>query len=159
MWRLAVPLSPLFQSNGKSGYTQNCEKRLLASSCPPVCPSVRLSVRMAPLGPNWTDFHEIWYRSIFRKSIEKSQVSWKSDKNNGYFTWRPIYIWSYLAHFFLEWQIFRANGGRENRNSHLCSITFCSRKSCFLWDNVVKDCRAGQATDDKTAHAYCMLDY
>ena len=30
--------------------------------------------------------------SVFRKYVEKIQVSLKSDKNNEYFTWRPIYI-------------------------------------------------------------------
>ena len=45
--------------------------------------SVRLSVRMEQLGSHWTGFHEIWYCSIFRKSVEKIQVSLNSDKNNG----------------------------------------------------------------------------
>jgi len=31
------------------------------------------------------------------------------------------------------------------------------RKSYRLWDNVEKNCRAGQATDNSTAHAHCML--
>jgi len=31
--------------------------------------------------------------NIFRKSVEKIHVSVKSDDNNGYFTWRPLYIW------------------------------------------------------------------
>jgi hypothetical protein len=53
--------------------------------------SVRLSIRMKQLGSHWTDFHEIWYLSIFQKCIEKIQVLLKSDKNNGYFTQRPIY--------------------------------------------------------------------
>ena len=44
------------------------------------------SVRMEQLDSNWTDFHEIWYLSIFRESVEKIQVSLKSDKNIGYFT-------------------------------------------------------------------------
>jgi len=35
---------------------------------------------------------------------------------------------------------------------------FFSRKSCRLWDNVKKYCRAGQAIDDNMAHAHCMLD-
>ena len=48
---------------------QNCEKRLLGSSCP----SVRLFVRIE-LGSHWTDFHEIYYLRIFRKSVEKIQV-------------------------------------------------------------------------------------
>ena len=71
--------------------SQNCEMRLLASSCLSVCLSVCPSVRME-LGSHWTDFHETWYVSIFRKYVEKIQVSLKSGKNNGYFTWRPTYI-------------------------------------------------------------------
>ena len=39
--------------------------------------SVLQSVRMEQLGLHWKDFHEIWYLSIFRKSIEKIQVSLK----------------------------------------------------------------------------------
>jgi len=38
----------------------------------------------------------------------------------------------------------------------LCSVTLF-RKVCRLWDNVGKCGRAGQATDDKMAHAHCML--
>jgi len=34
---------------------QNCEKRLLASSCLSVCPSIRMEQR----GFHWTDVHEI----------------------------------------------------------------------------------------------------
>jgi hypothetical protein len=34
-------------------------------------------------GSDWADFHEIRYLSIFQKSVEKIQVSLKSDKNNG----------------------------------------------------------------------------
>jgi len=30
--------------------------------------------------------------SIFRKSVETFQDSLNSDNNNGFFTWRPIYI-------------------------------------------------------------------
>ena len=36
--------------------------------------SVRLSVRMVKLGSHWTDFHEILYLRICRKSVEKFQV-------------------------------------------------------------------------------------
>jgi len=38
---------------------------------------------------------------LVEKSVEKIQVLLKSDKNNGYFTWRPIHLWSCLAQFFL----------------------------------------------------------
>jgi hypothetical protein len=58
-----------------------------------VCLSVCSSVRMEQLGSHCTDFDEIGYFSIFRKSGQKIQVSLKSDKNNGYFTWRPVNFW------------------------------------------------------------------
>ena len=48
--------------------------------------SVRLSIHMEHLGSHSTDFHDIWYASIFQNSVEKIQISLKSDKNNGYFT-------------------------------------------------------------------------
>ena len=40
----------------------------------------------------------------------------------------------------------------------MCSVTFFFRKSCRLWDNVEKYCRAGQTTDNKIAHAPFMPD-
>jgi hypothetical protein len=50
-----------------------------------VRPSVRPPARMEQLGCHWADFHEILYLIIFRKYVEKIQVSLKSDKNKGYF--------------------------------------------------------------------------
>ena len=44
-----------------------------------------------------TDFHEIWYLNIFRNSVEKIQVSLKSDNNDGYFTWRAIHIFDHIS--------------------------------------------------------------
>jgi hypothetical protein len=41
---------------------------------------------MEKLGSYWTEFHEIGYLSIFKKSVKKIEVSLKSDKGNGYFT-------------------------------------------------------------------------
>jgi hypothetical protein len=36
-----------------------------------LCLSVRPSVHIEELGSHWTDFYEIWYLSIFWKSVEK----------------------------------------------------------------------------------------
>jgi hypothetical protein len=36
-------------------------------------------------------FCEIWYMNISWTSVKKTQVSLKSDENNGYFVWRPVY--------------------------------------------------------------------
>ena len=73
----------MFRSWARS---QNCEKRLLASS-----------VRMEQLGSHWKDFDEIWYFRLFRKPVEKIQVSLKSDKNNGYFIWRRFHIYDNIS--------------------------------------------------------------
>jgi len=59
---------------------------------------VRPSVRMEQLGSNCMDFHEILYLNIFRKPLEKNQFTLKPDKNNGYFTWRPMHILNFFIH-------------------------------------------------------------
>ena len=51
---------------------------------------------MEQLGFHWMDFDEI-YLSIFRKFVKKMRVSLKSEKCNGYFTWRPVYIFFYIS--------------------------------------------------------------
>ena len=40
--------------------------------------------KIAKCDSDWTDFREIRHLSVFRKSVEKIQVSLKPDKNNGY---------------------------------------------------------------------------
>ena len=57
----------------------------------------RLSVHMEQLGFYWTDVREIWYLRIFRKSVKNIQVSLKLGKNNGHFTWTPIYIIGHIS--------------------------------------------------------------
>ena len=61
--------------------SQDCDKRLLASSCL----SVRVSAwyNSAPAGQIFMKFG---IRIFFEKTVEKIQVSLKSDKNNRYFT-------------------------------------------------------------------------
>ena len=87
-----------------------------------------------------SDFTKIWreYRVLYMKT--------------------NIHFWSYLAQFFLEWEMFQTKVVQKIRTHISDWITFFFRKSCCLWDNVEKYCRAGQATDDSIAHAHCMLD-
>jgi hypothetical protein len=59
--------------------------------------SARPPVRMEQFCSHWTNFRQIWYLYIFRKSVEKTQVSLKSDNNNRYFTWRPVYIFYQIS--------------------------------------------------------------
>ena len=117
------------------------EKRLATSSCP--------SVRMEQLGSHWTNFRGNWHLSIFRKSFEKINVSLKSNKNNGYFTYGPMHIFYKISISFSKKKNISLKICRENQN------TFCFhkyiyiyiyiffRKSCCLWDNVEEYCRAG----------------
>jgi hypothetical protein len=54
--------------------------------CLPVCPSTWNNSTLQLDGFSWN-------LSIFRKSVEKSQESLKSDEINRYFAWRPTYIY------------------------------------------------------------------
>ena len=117
---------------------------------------------MVQLGFNWKDFHVIWYLSIFRKSVEKIEVSLKYDKNNVYCMWRPIYIYDHVSHFFLELEMFHTKVIEKLKTQILCSITsplfFFFSKIFPLMRYVGKYYRVGQATGDSTAHALCVLD-
>ena len=95
------------------------------------------------LGSHWPDFHEIWYLSIFRKSVEK--VSMKPNKNNGYFTWRPMYIFITMRLIIRRMRKVSGKGCTESQNTH-----FTIRKPFFLffffnsavyeikWENIVQ---------------------
>ena len=84
-----------------------------------VCPSVF----MEQLGSHWTDFHEIWYLNIFRKTVENFQVPLKSDKNNRYFTWTPIYIFDHIPLSSYNEKCLRQKLYRKSKHI-LCSVTF-----------------------------------
>jgi len=63
---------------------------------------VRPSVLMEQHGSHWEDFHEIWYSSIFRKSVEENSSFIQSDKNNGPLHEKQSTFFLYLTKFFLE---------------------------------------------------------
>jgi len=62
------------------------------SLCLSVCPSA--CNNSAPTGRILTKF-DTW--EFFEKSVEKIQVSLKSDKNKAHFTWRPVYIYDNIS--------------------------------------------------------------
>jgi hypothetical protein len=57
--------------------------------------TLRPSVRKDQVTLTWRIFMKFF--SIFRKFVEKIQIPLKSDKNNGYVTWRPIYIFDHIS--------------------------------------------------------------
>jgi hypothetical protein len=84
---------------------------------------------------------------FFRKSVEKIQVSLKSDDNNRYFRWRPIYI---LHHSSLNCSYNRKCFGQTSyrKSNHiLCSVPPENRAVCEMnvdkYDNIV--CRMRSA--------------
>jgi len=106
-----------------------------------VRPSVRPSVRMKQLGSHWKGFHEILYLSNFRKTVQKIQVSLKSDKNNGYFIR----------------EMFQTKVVEEIKTHILCSVTIFFRKLYRLWDNVGKKIYSGAG--HRWQYGACALQY
>jgi len=104
-------------------------QKLLASPNLSVRPSLHTE-----LGSNWSDFREIWFLSIFRKSVQKIQVSLKSKKNSGYFTWRRIHFFIISRSFLLRIKnISEKKMYRKSKHTFLSNHFF---KSCRLWVNV-----------------------
>jgi hypothetical protein len=111
-----------------------------------------------------TYFTYMWYpvwwgvqTDVFRKSVEKIQVSLKPDKNNWHFTWRPMYIFITSPSFLRRMKNVSYKRCREKQNTQLCLLTF-SRKSWRLWNSMEKFCRIGQSKNDIMAHVHCLLD-
>ena len=78
---------------------------------------------MEQLGSYWTDFHEIWCLHIFRKHVEKTGVSLKSDNNNGYFKWRPKHIFDHISLSSNNENVSDKHCA-ENRSAHFILVTF-----------------------------------
>ena len=56
-----------------------------------------------------------------------------------------VHFWSYLAQFFLEWEMFQTKAVEKIKTHILGSVIFfLFGKWCLLWQNVV----TGQATND-----------
>jgi len=73
---------------------------------------------------------------FFRKSLQKIQVSLKSDKNNTYFRWIPTYIFI-VFRSVLKMRNVLEKSFREDQNWHFIFDNFF-KKSWRLWDNVEK---------------------
>jgi hypothetical protein len=113
-----------------------------------VCPSVLIE----QLGPHLTNFRDLWHLGVFRKFVEKIQVSSKSGKNTGYSTRIPIHTYVISRLFLLG----MTNVSDKSKSKHTFYIQqpFPPRKSCRLWDNVEKYSTAGESTDDHGACAF-----
>ena len=120
-----------------------------------VCPSICLYAwnNSAPTGRIFMKFYIL---SVFRKSVNV-QFSLKSDWLTGTLHEHQYTFLIYLAHFFLEWEMFQTRVVEKIKTPTLCWVTF-SRKFAVCEKTVEQNCRAGQATDDNMAHSLCVLD-
>ena len=67
-----------------------------------------------------------------------------------------IHYWSYLAHFFLEWEMFQSNVV-EKIKTHILFSVKSFRKPHPLWDNLENIVERSKP-HDIMAHAHFMLD-
>jgi hypothetical protein len=77
-----------------------------------------MSVRPHGTARHWMDFDEIWYLSFLEKSVDKFQVSLKSDENNGYFTWRLFTFFTVSHWIFLRTRNISNKSYRQNQNTY-----------------------------------------
>jgi len=91
---------------------------------------------------------DVW---VFLKHLseKKNEISWKSQRNNGYVTLITITItFTMISHWILlEWKTFQTNVDTEWTHTFYRQYPLFG-KSCHLWDNVEKCGRARQTTDD-----------
>jgi len=93
--------------------------------------SVRLSVRMELFGSRWTDFHDIQYLSIFRKTVKEIQVSFKSDKKTGTLHADQYTFFIPSLSILLRMKNVSDKSCRGNQNTNFVINNFF-RKSCHL---------------------------
>jgi hypothetical protein len=94
--------------------------------------STRLCVRMEKIGFHQTDFYKIWYFRMFLKTVDRIEVaSIKGTLHKDQY----IYLSSYLAQIYLEWELFQIKCMHKVKTHILGTIGFFS-KILLLWDNV-----------------------
>ena len=136
-------ISPAF----KRFFANFAKKRLLASSCLPVCQYGCLSAWNTS-APIWRIFMKFNY--FFRKICQENSIFNKIGQENWFFTCIPLHIFNNISrNFYYNEKCCRQMLYRQSKLVlySLASLPPPLRKSYRLWDNVVKYCTAGQATD------------
>jgi len=98
---------------------------------------------MEQLGSQWTDLHEIWYLNILRKYVVKNSSFYSNlTRISGalHADLCTFMMVAYLAHVFLEWEMFLTKVVQIIKIHILCSIMcfFLNRVVCeIMWKNMV----------------------
>ena len=98
---------------------------------------------MEQRGSQWTDFHEIWYLTIFLKFVQKIQVSLKSDKNNGYLHEDQYTFLIISCSFLLRMRNVSDKSCRGNQKIHFVFSNFFKNRTIFeiMWKNMLEQGR------------------
>jgi len=111
--------------------SQNCEKRLLALSCLPVCPH----------GTSGLPPDRFWWNLIFVYFLKNCPDNSNFIKSGQ--EWWVLYMKTtrhFFAHFFLEWEMCKTKVVDEIKTHILCLITFFFNRSIYeiIWKNIVE---------------------
>jgi hypothetical protein len=79
-----------------------------------------------------TNFNEILNLNIFRKSVEITKASLKSEKNNGHFIWRTVYIFFTSRSIILIIRNILDEICKDNRYPHFIFNNFLSKIVLFM---------------------------
>jgi len=123
-----------------------------------VCLYVCMSVRMEHSAPTGRIFMELGISVFFDNPSRKFKVHWNLT------TITVLYMQTDMCTFFITSRsvLLRMRNVsdkicREKQNTHFI-INIFFRKSCPLWHNLEKYCRAEHATDDNMAQEHCTPD-
>jgi hypothetical protein len=118
-------------------HSQNCERRPLA--LPRL--SVHPSIRMEQLGSHCKDFIKFGFWKFFENLLKKFKFLLKSDKTNGHFTRRPLYIFFTISRsILLRMRNFSEKEScRENQTAKFVfSFFFNCAFDRVMWKNTVE---------------------
>ena len=99
---------------------------------------------------------DIW--DFLEKSVEKIEVSLKSDKSKGCFTWILFTSMTISRWFLLRMRNVSNESCIENQNTYFMFSDFFPRKSCRLWDSAENVVESDGSQCHNMAHARCMRD-
>jgi hypothetical protein len=97
-----------------------------------VRPSVCLSALVEQLGTHWTNYDEILYLRLSRKSVQKTKLSLEFDTNNGYFTWRFITCMTFRRWIFLRMRNVSNKSCTDNETPHFMFGNFFPKIVPFM---------------------------
>jgi hypothetical protein len=124
---VSVP-KPLWQFLGALAKLRNATISFVMSVC------LHGTARLPLDGFWWNLIFELFFR---KPVVEKIKILFKSDKNNGYFTWRLSTFLTISRQILLRMENVLDKSCRGNWNTHFMFSSFF-RKSHRLWNNVEK---------------------